>query len=573
MTRLKITLADRRARQRGSILSAILIIVAFLSILVGALMTELTNSFLISQTLVDRQQREATVTSAVELGVHQLQTSSVPTVCARDARGPWFLGLNGSSAAVTETCTAIVPDLTSGLAPGAFSVNGVHDTTFGRDQYLVGDSAGRLSAYPFGQTSPAWSISTGGGVTGSPLPMVDDDGAPLLLVPSAIAGSGCGGHCVASFHNGGAAPSFHCSMPASTTVTSSPATETSATSSKNFPDYVFFGGAGASGQLYVYDGASDHTCGELTSAALGGGVVGVPVVFPGTKPSSSTTNDEVFVLVSDGSRTTLQHWRYTESVDGSGSVTATLTVVGVLTLTAQVGGSAAGYAISSPVPVVGSTLLLPVTGSAGGLALVRITVGSGPAYSMSLAGAVALPGAVSRAPRWCQCPGQNLIGVGSSNGSLYLLNTSLAVLWTYDGAADGRPAINSTPMADAAGEWYFGADDGYVYDVEVPASGQQMFKAARFGPGGAIRSSAVVGGPADGCASAVCVYFASTTSGAFFAQIGTVRIIDLRACLSAGSGSTSCTANPRLWARVEVGPATIVGGSGVFVQGWSYYSP
>jgi hypothetical protein len=571
--RFKVQLTDRRSRQRGSILSAILIIVAFLSILVGALMTELTNSFLISQTLVDRQQREATVTSAVELGVHQLQTSSVPMVCARDARGPWFLNLNGSSAAVTETCTAIVPDLTSGLAPGAFSVNGVHDTTFGRDQYLVGDSAGRLNAYGFGQTSPAWSISTAGGLTGSPLPMVDDDGAPLLLVPSAIAGSSCGGHCVASFRNGGAAPSFHCSMPASTTVTSSPAAETTATSSKNFPDYVFFGGAGAGGELYVYDGASDHTCGQLTSAALGGGAVGAPVVFPGTKPSSSTKNDEVFVLVSDGSRTALQHWRYTESVDSSGNVTATLTVVGVLTLTAQVGGSASGYAISSLVPLVGSSILLPVAGSTGGLALVRITVGNGPAYSMSLVGAVALPGAVSQAPHWCQCPGQNLIGVGSTNGSLYLLNTSLAVLWTYDGAADGRPAINSSPTADAAGEWYFGADDGYVYDVEIPASGQQMFKAARFGPGGAIRSSAIVGGPADGCASTVCVYFASTTSGAFFAQIGTVRIIDLRACISTGAGSTSCMANPRLWARVEVGPAAFVGGSGVYVQGWSYYSP
>lgn len=576
MKRLKVRLADRRARQRGSILSALLIIVAFLSILVGALMTELTNSFLVSQTLVNRERHEATVTSAVELSVHQLQAGSVPTVCARDARGPWFVNLNGSDAAVTQKCSGIVPDQTSGLAAGAFSVDGIHDTTLGRNQYIVGDTAGRLNAYRFGATTPVWSISTGGRVTGPPLPMVDSDGAALLFVPDALAGSGCGGHCVASFYNGGGAPSFHCSMAASTTVTSAPAAESSPTSSKNFPDYVFFGGSGAGGQLYVYDAASDHDCAQVTSASLGGGEVGAPLVFPGTvssKSKSTTTNDEVFVLVSDGSVTSIQHWRYTEIVDSADNVTSSLTVVGVLTLTASVGGNATGYDTSSLVPTVGSAILMPITGATGGVALVRISVGNGPSYGLSLAAARTIPGPVTHAPDWCQCPGQNLIGIGSSNGSLYLLNTGLGVLWSYDGATDGRPAINSTPTADAAGDWYFGADDGYVYDVEVPASGTQMVKAARFGPGGAIHSSPIIGGGADGCPSLVCLYFASSSSGAYFVRIGSIRIIDLRACISAGSGSTSCTANPRLWARVEVGPAAIVGGSGVFVQGWSYYSP
>ena len=76
--------------------------------------------------------------------------------------------------------------------------------------------------------------------------------------------------------------------------------------------------------------------------------------------------------------------------------------------------------------------------------------------------------------------------MGGTNGKLYLFTTGLSPAYQYDGRLDGRP-INTTPMADANGEWYFGASDGYVYDVEIPMGGTQMFKAARFGPGGADR--------------------------------------------------------------------------------------
>ena len=100
-----------------------------------------------------------------------------------------------------------------------------------------------------------------------------------------------------------------------------------------------------------------------------------------------------------------------------------------------------------------------------------------------------------------------------------------------------------------------------------------MFKAARFGPGGAIRSSPIVGAPADGCLTGPCLYFASTSAGSYFVRLGGTRIFDLQACISTASGSTTCVGNPRLWARVEVGPPSVVGGSGVYVKGWSYYSP
>lgn len=577
MSRLRALLADRKRRQRGSILSSVLIIVAFLSILVGALMTELTSAFLISRTLVTRVQNEATVSSAVELGIHQLQGGTVPPVCARDGRGPWFLTLNGSPAAVTQACTAIVPDVATGLASGTFMVDGVHDTTAGQDRYLVSDSTGRLRAYAFGKTTPSWSVAIGGAPTAALLPLVDEDGSAVLLIPAAMAGAGCASHCVASFSNGGGAPSFHCSMPASTTVTTTPATEVSASGSPNFPDYAFFGGSGTAGMLYAYDAAADRACAQLASAALGGGAAGAPLIFPGTVTSKNqltTTNDEIFVLVSDGSNTNLEHWRFTETVDDLGNTTRSLSQVGnSLLLTMQVGGRAVGYAINSTVPASGANLTLAIAGTAGRVATVRIAVRSGPSYTMSIGASGALPGTASRPPYWCHCPGQDLIGVGSTNGDLYLLDTGLALKWSYDGQPDGWPAINTTPAADANGDWYFGANDGYVYDVEIPASGPTMFKAARFGPGGAILSSPVVGGDTAGCSSGPCVYFASSTAGIYFARLGGTRIIDLRACVSSASASITCAANPRLWARVEVGSPAIVGGRGVYVQGWSYYSP
>jgi hypothetical protein len=578
MSRLRALLADRKRRQRGSILSSVLIIVAFLSILVGALMTELTSAFLISRTLVTRVQNEATVSSAVELGIHQLQGGTVPPVCARDGRGPWFLTLNGSPAAVTQACTAIVPDVATGLASGAFMVDGVHDTTAGRDRYIVTSSAGWLYGYSFGSTAASWAMPVGGPPTAPPMTKSDPNGSVDLLVPVANPGSNCAGHCVAAYDDSGGTPSFRCNMPASTTVTTTPSVEVSASGLPNFPDYAFFGGSGVGG-LYVYNAADDGGCGQLASASLGTdeGAAGAPLVFPGTVTSKNnliTTNDEIFALVADGTNTYLEHWRYTETVDNTGSATHSLSQVGnSLLLTGQVGGRAVGYAINSTVPASGANLTLAIAGTAGRVATVRIAVGSGPSYTMSTGASAVLPGAASRPPYWCHCPGQDLIGVGSTNGDLYLLDTGLALKWSYDGQPDGWPAINTTPAADANGDWYFGANDGYVYDVEIPASGPTMFKAARFGPGGAILSSPVVGGDTAGCSSGPCVYFASSTAGIYFARLGGTRIIDLRACVSSASASITCAANPRLWARVEVGSPAIVGGRGVYVQGWSYYSP
>jgi hypothetical protein len=570
MKQLKLMLGDRARRQRGSVLSGLLIIVAFLSILIGALMTELTTSFLISRSHTARVAREATVTSAVELATYQLQTSvknnAVPPRCVSDARGPWNVTLNGSPAFVTPSCVGVVPDLAKSLVAGAFDVDGTHELVRGRNSYLVGDHAGYLHSYPFGQTSEAWSIATGG-LTAPPLAKADptDSRDVAILVPSNSSGFGCRSHCVELWEESGGIPVFICAMPASNVVGARPASEMT-----NFPTYAFFGDTG--GNLYIFDATTDGECDPRRSlGGLGGSVVGDPLVFPGPvykNGALTNTNDDVFVVVSGTSSTQLMHWRYTEVFDTNRRTIISMTWSQQESPIPILVGNTAGYAISS---TAGPTMTLAFAGvSSGQFATARISVAAGSTYGMS--GGSALPpslGPVSRAPYWCPARscGQDLIGVGSTNGTLYLLNSSGQIISRYD----GQSPINTTPSSDAIGNWYFGADDGYTYEVEPRPGGGQMFKAARFGPGGAIRSSPVVGGGMDGCGPGPCMYFGSLTNGAYFAQLGNTRLLDLRACVS--DGSTTCTVNPRLWARVVVGSPIIVGGNGVKVLGWSYYAP
>lgn len=575
MKQLQLLLHDRRRRQRGSVLSALLIIVAFLSILIGALLTELTDSFVVSRELVARAGVEATATSAVELAINQLQAGPVPPVCAKDTSAnpspprpeTWTLtSLNGHPATVSQTCKGILPEVVKIVAPGSFTVDGVRDTRAGRNRYLVSDSAGQLYSYKFGQTTatPGWPIWLGGGPSGPPFTAADPNGSVNIFVPVAKPGGTCAGHCVVVFNDTGGQPSFHCDLPANSLA------DGVAGGSGNFPGYAFFGD---SGHLYAFDARSNHTCTSLAqSPTVGGKVAGAPLVFPGRVTNGGDTkSDEVFILVTSSSGTNLQHWRFTETIDeggGEGGSNQTLrswTPVGNLSLN---GSNAVGYGISLAAPPWN----LVVATASGRLDLVRISGSSGSSYTMSAGASIVLPNGATtaHAPYWCNCPGNvDLIGVGGTNGLLYLFDGGLNVAYSYDGQPDGRPAINTTPMADPNGEWYFGANDGSIYNVEIPVSGPQMFKAARFGRGGAIASSPIVGA----CPNGPCLYFGSSSAGSYFARIGSTRVSDLRACVSSAAGSTTCAANPRLWARVQIGPGGIWGGSGVFVQGWSFYSP
>src|SRR5207244_9770895 len=81
MTAVLALLKDRRRSQRGSVLSGVLIMTAFIAIISGALMTELSTNFLLSHTLLNRVANEATENSAIELSLSQLQSTQLNAPC------------------------------------------------------------------------------------------------------------------------------------------------------------------------------------------------------------------------------------------------------------------------------------------------------------------------------------------------------------------------------------------------------------------------------------------------------------------------------------------------------------
>jgi outer membrane protein assembly factor BamB len=575
---------QRRARaQRGSVLSSVLVIVAFLSILGGALMSEISTQFLLSHIRASRVADEATVNSSVEYAIGQLQIRTVPVHCSTDTGPKWSVNLNGKWATATPSCLAIVPDRATPLTAGAFAADGTHVVIGGRDTYLVGDSSGNVYNYPFGQTAYLWRVMLGAGVTGPPSQSLDATrpGHLITLIPA--------GNAVALIDDHvGAGASSRCNMAAGGSVTSQPGVEHPPSgSAPYFPDYAFFGDV--TGRLWVYDATTNGSCAQMARASgLGGAVVGGPLVLKGTRTitrnqggengeqDTTTTTVELFAVVKIAGSRGLVQYEYSEVDDGSGRVTRNLNFIASQSLPIT---NVVGVAYSSTTPAKGQSIRLAITAGSGQVAMPAIAVQNstnGLTYTMSPGpAAVALGGTFRRAAFWCHCPGGvDLIGAGNQNGTLYVLNANnLTLRYRYDGsAADGRPQINSTPGADANGDWYFGADDGFVYDVEPPASGTLMFKAARFGPGGSVRSSPVVGSPSDGCAPGPCMYFGSTGTD-YFAQLGSLRLMNVTACLTASSGSATCNGNPRLWARLQVGTSGIVGGQDVSIVGWSYYSP
>jgi len=357
-------------------------------------------------------------------------------------------------------------------------------------------------------------------------------------------------------------------------VTSQPGFEhPPAGSAAFFPSYVFFGDS--SGNLYAYDASTRGNCGQVaTISGLGGPVIAGPLALTGEQNGdspcgagdgdSNTWTVDLFAVVNVGGTGRLVHYQYCDAPQSGGSGGRTQTIypldsksLGVTTPT--------GAAYSSVVPTTAGPIRIAVTSQAGqiGLASIRANNGDGGlTYSTSIGSVATLTGSFNNSPYWCHCPGGDRIGAGNSRGTLYILDTQLSQRLTFD---DGGVPINTTPSADANGDWYFGADDGYIHDVEPPANGTVMFQAGQFGPVSPVTSSPVVGGTGDGCGGRVCIYFGAG-NGSELAQIGDVRVLDLRARLTAGSG-------PSLWTRIEVGNPIYVGGQGVHVLSWSYFNP
>ncbi len=551
MNAVRALMRDRRRSQRGSVLSGVLIITAFLAIIAGALMTELSTNFLLSRSLVTRVNNEATVNSAMELALNQLGTTPISAGCP----SPATVKVNGLTAVGAYLgCKPVVdkrsPQFIQVAPANAFQINGTHAVLpgSGLNDYIVGDAGGTVHDYGFGQTS-GWTKALGGTITAPATAMTDPSGPPDVSIvvpvdnPTAVA-AGCSSFqpCVALLSGSpGVKPSLKCYMPASNSVVSAPA------EGRTFADLVYFGDS--VGNLYAFDATEDGGCAFQAGAPTTDGDDGVlagPVVFP--DPAKKGNTDEIYVVVGDKSASYLVHYSY-----DSGKKGAALTEVSSLSLgTPNVQGLAADG--------TGLPARLAITFGGGQVALVQIRSD----FSMSLAGSANLGTSISDSPFWCHCPGSaDVIAVGGRNGRLYLLDSSLNQLAALPA---GGPAISTAPQSDGVGDWFFGADNGYLYEAQQPAGQSALAVVAQFGPfGGPIGSGAQVGA----CAAGLCAYLGSAGGAAYVVQLD-ARDAVITACLS--TAPPACSAdNPRLWASIEVGaagnPLT------VHIQGWSYYSP
>jgi hypothetical protein len=533
-------LKDRRRSQRGSVLSGVLIIVAFLAVISGALMTELSTNFLLSNTLANRVQTQATVNSAVEVALNQLQSQSVNTGCA----APTPVSVNGLIAVATiVSCKTVIdrssPQSFSRIATSSsFQLDGVYaglPAVPGLNDYVVGDSGGTIFDFQVGRATPRWTSRLGGNLTAAPLVMPDPNSSGDFLDLIPMTGSACGGEgdssCIRVLSDDGSysTPGRSCTLTLPAAAASSPVAGT------NNPGFAFVGDG--SGNLYALDTSSSGGCDAESMLSLGDPIVAGPAVFAcnacgGKKP------DEVFVLTMSGNTTQLEPFTFASnrlSPDGS-----------QLSLPWP---NPQGFAIeSSSLPS-----RLAITFAGGRVALVQVDQYG----NMSLAASLVLPSGIGASPTWCHCPGPlNLIGVGAANGTLYVLNTSLSTYGTYSGSS----GIRTSPMADGAGNWYFAADSGLVYEVQKPGATATMTLAATFGSAGAMFNSSPVLKP---CQNDICVYLASTDARAYLLDLD-ARSVVITAC--AGS---PCI-NPRVWTSVEIGMPT--DDRAVHIQGWSYFA-
>jgi hypothetical protein len=551
---LRALLADRRRSQRGSVLSGVLIITAFLAILSGALMTELSTNFLLSNALVNRVSTEATVNSAMELALDQLQHAPLSQSCP--TLTPASLPNQGTAVASYVSCALVVDSRSAQFRQTPLSsplnVDGTHVVlpAQGRNDYLAGDASGNVFDYRFDNMSQRWSKSLGGSVTGPPLQMADVSNQPQGVIdliplssPTPGASPGCGpsNFCVASIAGGGGDDdsndqSLRCFMAASAIVSARPAAGISN------PDLTYFGDG--NGTLFAYD-TDEGTCAQASSPLDLGtqAVVAGPVVFSG-----SGGTDHLYVVVSDGVSSFLVHSTYTSSQG--------LRFVSSLALPAP---QALGMALEPG--TLPSRLAITFAGAGGQVALAQIQA----RFGVSLLTSTSVPTTIAGAPYWCQCPGGDLIGVGGRNGALYLLDTSLNTNATFP---PGGAAISTSPAADAAGDWFFGADDGNVYQVQRQTGQATLVLATAqpYGSGGSVITSSPTLGSCN--TTWICVYAGSADS--LYLVPLDARHAVVTACMATSPPACSGS-NPQLWASVEVGSASSL--NTVHVKGWSYYSP
>jgi hypothetical protein len=544
MNRVRAMLGDRRRAQRGSVLSGVLIMTAFVAIISGALTTELSTNFLLSHNLMTRVNNQATVDSAIELTLSQLQTTPISQGCPN----PGTATLNGRTAIASivgcvPTVDSRSPQFITLAQSSAFNTGGAHPIlpAAGLNDYMVGDSSGVLRNFQFGSAN-GWKFNLGGSVTAPPLAMVDPSGPPdvSILVASSnpTANGGCAStYCLALLSSDtGGTPSLRCYLPTGQVI-SMPA------QGRSYPSLVYVGDL--SGTVTVVGATEDGGCVQQASSTGTRPIVAGPFVFPGPVIKKAPS-DVLYVVASDSNGSELDEYLYS-----TGKLGTSFTFAGSLTLPAV---SAVGAAVDQG----GLPARVAVTFAGGGVVVAGISAG----FAMSLAATTALPTAMSGAPNWCQCPGGVTLAVGGRNGALFLLDPTLGLRAFLP---SGGPAISTAPQSDGVGEWFYGADDGYLYELQQQA-GKTLAVVGQFGPfDGAVTSGVQVGG----CPEGLCAYLASGAGTAYVVQLDARNVI-ITACISTSPPACSGD-NPRAWASVQVGVAGNL--QTVHVEGWSYYSP
>lgn len=550
MKTLRAFLKDGRRSQRGSVLSAVLIIVLFLSIISGALMTALSTNFLLSNNLLNRVYTQATVGSAAELGINQLQGIRPNAPCPGPIVTPALNGQMAVANVTTGSCWPTVhesPGFTH-LATGSnvFSIDGTHAQLQGLNDYIIGNPDGTVYDYWFDPTvsgSPAqlsgslrWTLTLpGSAVTGPTMVMLDPNnpGQYLDLIP--VSGGICSNpvtNCVSVRSDDGSSqrPGQLCAIDATGGAV---VTQPAASPSSNRIAYFSAGADLAS--IDVSRCEPTHT----TTIPGSRPVVAGPVARCSGGCSNGT--DDVYAVVSDSVSSSLVRYTYRGGFTLAQSRSLPW-------------GGATGLAMS------GSNLsAIAVTFKGGGIAVVQLTSSGfmGPALSRSTP-------PVAKAPYWCtQCG--DLIGVGTQGG-LYVFDSLLNQFAT---PSAGSGSISTTPQADSSGKfWYFGADDGYVYEAQVSAGQTVTLFAKRLGPMAQFGSSVQVGD----CKNRawICLYLGALDRKAYLIAMDAHEAV-LTACITVAPPNCLTGANPRVWTLVEIG--TLSSRQAVHVKGWSYYSP
>ena len=541
---------DRRRSQRGSVLSGVLIILAFLAIIAGALLTELSTNFLLSTALVNRVTSEATVDSGMELAIAQLQdTQTTPLFNGCPGTVAW--PSNGLTALVTHAQCYPVIDAGSSrtLSPiaagGQFLQDGIEASVGAAGvEYLNGDTKGNLFAFAPGSSSPAWEYQLGATteVVGTPLAMPDVSAQPdgvSYVVPVTYGNggpSGCTKYCVALLSASGMAqPSPVCIMSAVASVGSQPAAGLA------FPNLAYFGDG--AGNLYAYSATSAPQSGGCVKAdqrSVAGDVPGAGAIVAGPfvlKATSGKAVDNVYVVVAAGSAGYLVHY----------------------TMSANSGGDLDFAMVAPPLPLPGvgvgaslsrGTSQLAISFSNGQVAVVQIHSN----FSTTLVGPpLALGATISDGPVWSSA---GTIGVAAGS-ALYVLDANLNLLATYVAPS----TITTAPAADNGGDWFVGTSGGVLYTVQSVAGSAQMFQPISY-PGAGSVTSAPIAMP---CSTGICIYLASSDGNVYFAGL------DARDALMDSCVGTCATGHFSLRVRVEVGDENSP--STVHVQSWSYYSP